>query len=134
MVPVESFYSGVTNLLLELLNRFIRGIIFPTTQQNLFISSKFILQILSLSIFHKRFQNVCHANYSRTASSFAMPSRLLGAPTPLNQMSFVGNFISGKFYSISKNVMTTIIQKHFGFSFTYNFLLITSTKIFITCE
>ena len=63
------------------------------------ISSKFILQILSVNIFHNKVQNVCHANCSRVVSSFAIPSGLR-APTALNQMGFVGNLIIGKFYSI----------------------------------
>ena len=62
----------------------------------------FILQILSLTFFHKKLQKVCHANCSRVVSSFPTPSRLLGAPTIINQMRFVGNFVFGKFYSISK--------------------------------
>ena len=62
----------------------------------------FILQILSLTFFHKKLQNIFHANCSRVVSSFPTPSRLLGAPTIINQISIVGNFVFGKFSSICK--------------------------------
>ena len=45
------------------------------------IYSKLILQILSMNIFHKKLLNICLVNCSRNVSNFAMPSRLLGAPT-----------------------------------------------------
>ena len=36
--------------------------------------------------------------------SCAMPLRLLGASTDLNQMSFDGNFVSGKFLTVYENM------------------------------
>ena len=56
------------------------------------IFSNFILQILSLNFFHKKLLNLCYANCSRTVSNFAMPSRLLAAPTVLNQISLFAIF------------------------------------------
>ena len=52
------------------------------------ISSTFILEMLSLRIFHKKL-NICHATCSRIGPSSAMPSSLLGAPIVLDQMRFV---------------------------------------------
>ena len=57
-----------------------------------------------MNIFKKKLCNVCHANCSQVVLSFAIPSMLLEAPTVLYQVSFVGNFVFGNFYSISKKV------------------------------
>ena len=45
--------------------------------------SKLIIWILSLNIFHKKLLNICHANCSLILLNFAIPSRLLAAPTVL---------------------------------------------------
>ena len=85
--------------------RFARGMILVTTQENLLFSqSYYFLQTLSLNIFHKKLLNICHANGSQTVTSFAMPSRILGAPTVLNRMRLVWNFVFAKFFSISKKL------------------------------
>ena len=60
--------------------------------------SKFILQILTLNNFF--IKNYClSCTLLPSCDHFRNPSRPLGAPIVLNQMRFVGNFISGKFYS-----------------------------------
>ena len=98
------------------------------------ISSKFILHILSMNIFHKKLLNICHANGSHTVTSFAMPSRLLGAPTVLNRIRLVWNFVFAKFFSISKKItlrssktkpfVLVILQKNPKTIFLTNFCLV----------
>ena len=81
---------------------------FPQLTKFIF-SSKFILQILSLDIFHKKLLNICHANCSLIVSSFAIPLRLLAVPTVLYQMKFVWNFVFEKLLVVQhfyKNIHT----------------------------
>ena len=73
--------------------------------------SKFILQILSLNILHKKTIEYLSWNYSRIVLSFAILSILLGAPTDLNKRRFVGNFIFVNFYSISRKVFPRFSKK-----------------------
>ena len=124
--------------------RFARGMILVTTQENLlFPQSYYFLQTLSLNIFHKKLLNICHANGSQTVTSFAMPSRILGAPTVLHRMRLVWNFVFAKFFSISKKLtpqssktkpfVLVILQKKKK-DLPHKFLLSTSTNIFINYE
>lgn len=73
------------------------------------ISSKFVLQILSLNIFHKHFFNISHANCSQFVSSIAMSSTLLGPPTAINQVRFSENLL--RFFSISKRICRLFSKK-----------------------
>ena len=63
------------------------------------------------------------AHFSWRTICFTMPSRLLGAPTVLNQMSFIWNFVFVKFFSVSKKVYPRSSKKTFVFD------LITEKKI-----
>lgn len=76
------------------------------------ISSKLILQILSVSIFYKKLLNICHPNGYRVVPSFRMDSKVLEAPTLLNHMTFFGNFVFGKCYSISKRLCLPFSKKY----------------------
>ena len=67
------------------LNCFIYGttIAFVHNSTKFTFFSKLIIWILSLNIFHKKLLNICHANCSLILLNFAIPSRLLAAPTVL---------------------------------------------------
>ena len=66
---------------------------------------------LARSLLVEYLWNICQENCFRIMPSFKYPSRLLGAPTVLNQMRFVRNFGFGKFYSISKKVCPRFSKK-----------------------
>ena len=83
------------------------------------IFSKVICQILSLHIFHEKLLNICHANCSRIVSSTAVRSRFPGAPTVLNQMRFVWNFVFGKFFFNTQKSVSAILQKKLPFWIYY---------------
>ena len=75
------------------------------------ISSKFILQVLSFNIFHKKIFNIYQASCFQIVSSFTTPLRLLGAPNVLNQMSFVWNFAFVNLFSISNKLRSRFSKK-----------------------
>ena len=75
--------------------------ILPTNQQNLFFpqSSYFYIHTNSIA------EECLSLSFCQVVTTFAMISRFLGAPNVLNQRSFVGNFIFGKFYLIPQRVL-----------------------------
>lgn len=104
-------------------------------------SSMFIIKNC-LTKFHKKILNICHKILYQIAFNLAMSLTLLGDQTVLNQMSFVRNFkfLLVKFFRVWKKCIRNSQKKFTSWfyykknGFSHNFLLTTSTNIYIAWD
>ena len=90
-----------------------------------------------MNIFHKKLLNICLVNCSRNVSNFAMPSRLLGAPTVFSR----GCSVNQVFLKILQNsqeiscLLESLVQVFFCeiWEIFYKHLFHTSCSCFWNC-